>query len=130
MKEKKEKSLEEELKEFGGSDEVVINKETEFHAIANALKEDTVDAEGLSTSDQNSNLHPREIPLLLAVDHIFSRMGRTAKCPTRHFKRLKKSMGGFMVNKLVAAKQADNEKESGAPMLQRMFGSSMQGAGK
>jgi len=126
MKEK-EKSLEQELDELGSKDEIVISKETEFHAIANALKEDDINSEGFSTSDQNSNLHPREIPLLLAVDHIFKKMDRADNCPTRQFKRLKKSMGGFMVNKLVDAKRSENEQQSGKGFLNKMFGNSMEG---
>lgn len=122
MKEKK-KTLDDELDDLGSSDEVKISQETEFHALANALKDDSIDEEGFSTSDQNSNLHPREVPVLLSVNYIFKKMDRGSNSPTREFKRLKKSMGGFMVNKLVESKKAENDQQSGQPMFRKLFGS-------
>ena len=103
--------------------EINLKDPSELEGVAKQLFEDSRDdITGLNSIDMKTNLIDEEIGLCLINDIIFKSLSLDDLSPTRQFKRLASSRGGWKTEKFVQTASGIRDERSGGSFGNKLAG--------
>ena len=106
-------ALENELNELN------LKETSELEGVAKQMFED-IEVDGVSSIDLKTNLQDEEVGLCMINDIIFKQIGLPELSPTKQFKRLVSSRGGWKTEKFVQTAGGIMGSREGSSMMGRI----------